>query len=759
MVVFLPVGLCTAGCDVSHGGETAGEGAENGVIFERQDIADHSGDVKLVGDIDGDGHLDFVLGGFPEDPLSWWRWPDLRQTTIASPRVEFTTDGVLADVDGDSDLDIVTADGPDGVNVVWFENPRPNNDPADGQSWKRHEIGAAGGWGKDIKAADFDRDGLIDVVVRAPDEIMIFFQDWPGRWSPVVLSGVNLGEEGMAIGDIDGDGDADLVLCGEWAQNPSGAAARDPTGWQGYRIGSFNPAFKALAIDLDQDGATDILTSSSEHTADIAWFEPVGRPTGQWIRHVIQPSVSGAHTLQAADMDRDGDVDVITGQMHQTKERNLTVHFNLDGRGTRWARQIIDNMGLHNGVVADMEGDGDFDIYGSNWAGNPPARYWMNRLDPPEPFRRIDRWSYHRITNAHVRSFGLSFADIDGDGRTDVVSGPFWYRQPASGWDVGWQQMLLGEGVDAVATLDIDGDGRAEVIAQRDGGEMLKFVWLKAMAPTVDRFQEYAIGEVPAASHDLGSQGHVLAQIIAGGRPELAVSSGGGVFYFEIPAEPTARWPRTNICTDGSDEGIAFADLDADGLLDLAATTGDAKEVVWWRNPGGAPHGWDRRDIAQVPEMVYPDRVSAGDLDGDGRPDIVVTEENGNEIDAQAYWWRNPGAGSSGWERRQIASRGSLNSLEIADMDGNGRLDLTIAEHRGALRLSIWHNVGGGRFIEQLVGEGHESHLGARAIDLDGDGDLDLVSIAWDAAGAIHAWRNNAIDEMSSTNEPGRVRR
>jgi hypothetical protein len=357
--------------------QTGGEPSGPQLCFERREIGNFSGDVKLVGDIDGDGRPDLVLGGLPTDGLSFWRWPDLQRTVIARPDIEFTTDGSLVDLDGDGDIDVVTADGPKGLNLIWFENPGSQVDPSGRVLWKRHSIGAAGDWVKDIKVADFDADGRLDVAARTPRELMVFFRT-SVDWTRMLLQGIELGEEGMESGDINGDGRVDLILRGVWASNPGGAIARDPSQWRPFQIGDFNVAFKALVTDLDGDGRPDIVTSSSEHTADVAWYRAGADRSQRWTRSVIQPAAAGVHTLQAADMDNDGDIDVVVGQMHTTRERALTIHYNMDGKGTQWSQQVVDRTGLHNGVVADIDQNGTFDIFGSNWAGNPPLRVWLN---------------------------------------------------------------------------------------------------------------------------------------------------------------------------------------------------------------------------------------------------------------------------------------------------------------------------------------------------------------------------------------------
>ncbi len=737
-------------------GEVLGISPESALLtipFEYVEVdSSTAGDVKLVGDIDGDGLPDLLIGGMAAygETLNWYHNPDWSKTEIATAAVEFTTDGALGDVDGDGDLDIIVPDGDSGNNLMWFENPRPSGDPTVGAQWEKHPIGAVNGNGKDVKPADYDKDGRLDVATRNNLEAMVFFQTAANTWSKQVFSGVSTGYEGMASGDIDKDNNTDLVLQGVWLRNPGGAAARIPGNWSQHTIGSAPGNFKALVVDLNQDGKVDVLFSSSEDTADVDWWTPTASdPTGAWTKHTIINWLEKAHTLQAADMDLDGDLDVVLAQMHTSSATEIMVMENTDGQATAWQKQVVDTGGIHNGVVADIDNDGDFDIYGANWTGNPPVKLWINHLET------ISRWMYIQVSAAHAQTFGLAFPDINGDGKKDIASGRYWYRNPGGDMAGAWAQLPLPDGMHAALTLDVDGDALVDLVAHKDETDIALY-WLEATSSAGSAWNSVKIGTLPQASHTLGAQGYRVGQVEAGGKEEVLFSSGAGIYYFRVPASPAGgSWPRVYVNANPSDEGFALGDIDRDGDLDIAATTGDSKRVEWYRNPGNGSENWPAFHIGSFDEALFPDRTEVADINKDGRLDIVVSEENGGDADAQTFWWEAPAdPTSANWTRHLITSQATTNSMDVADMDADGDTDVILAEHRGTKKLSIWYNDGSGGLVEAPISSDKESHLGARTVDLDGDGDLDIASIAWDDYQFVHLWRNDGQGSPLPTPTP-----
>ncbi|MBM3851862.1 MAG: VCBS repeat-containing protein, partial [Verrucomicrobia bacterium] len=348
----------------------------------------------------------------------------------------------------------------------------------------------------------------------------------------------------------------------------------------------------------------------------------------------------------------------------------------------------------------------------------------------------VDRWSYFQLDADRarygdfpaegiknwVRYYGLAFADLTGDSRPDIISGRYYYRNPGGDLSGQWERVDFGLNVDACLTLDIDGNEFADVIAM----SLPDVFWLEAKDRAGTTWHVRKIGSAPRTAHN-NSQGFTTGQIVPGGRPEIVIATEDGVYYFEIPAKPEAgAWPRTLITKNASDEGVDLADIDRDGRLDLVAGKAE-KHLSWWRNPGQAGGEWKQHLVGTTnPRPV--DRVRVRDLNCDGRPDIVVTEERypGKEPDSTLWWFEQPADPTQpNWPRHAITTTWSLNSLDAADFNRDGTIDLVTCEHKGPdLRLLLYINDGKGRFAEHVLDRGKESHLGTLVFDLDGDGDL-----------------------------------
>lgn len=351
-----------------------------------------------------------------------------------------------------------------------------------------------------------------------------------------------------------------------------------------------------------------------------------------------------------------------------------------------------------------------------------------------------------------LRYFGLSFQDVDHDGLTDIVSGRYIYHNPGGLLKGPWPRTDIGINADAMVSIDVDNDQNADFIAQA----LPNVYWFEADDENPKTWKHRVIGNLPATGHNNG-QGYGNADVFKGGKEEILLTASGGVYCFEIPHNTSVpEWKKYHLVHTNTDEGFACADMDGDGDQDIIAgsseTDGEHATILsWYENPGRKTGNWKARFIGTTVNAI--DRLEAEDLNGDGRIDVAVAEEQYPPEGPTAFLFWYEQKEEPIFERHTVVQQWSLHNLDIADMDQDGDPDLITSEHKGPdPKLQIWENNGEGVFTEILLDQGKESHLGTQVIDLDNDGDLDIVSTSWDYYQFLHAWRNDAI--MVDTREP-----
>ncbi len=335
---------------------------------------------KMIGDLDGDGYEDIIIGG-AKGPLVVYAWPDWTRSQIAEGGWD-GVNGEVADIDRDGDLDVVMG------GTAWFENPGKA-----GQSWRRMEIDDQKA--HDIEIADLDLDGRLDVVARDQSAfggngnwIAIYHQTNPNSWRKTVIDCPH--GEGLKLGDIDRDGDPDVLIGGIWYENPKDRNQR----WRAHPFAPTwtEPDTQVEMADFNGDGRPDIVLTPAElkdESYRVCWYEaPADAKQAQWPEHPIVDSIECViHSLAVGDLDGDGDVDVAIAEMHQGADPDeVTIHLN-GGRGEAWTKQVLSTHGSHDIVIADLEKDGDLDILGANHAGVHPIEVWKNLTKQPQPSR------------------------------------------------------------------------------------------------------------------------------------------------------------------------------------------------------------------------------------------------------------------------------------------------------------------------------------------------------------------------------------
>ena len=266
-----------------------------------------------VADVNGDNNPDVIGASYGADDVLWWQNMDGSGLQWRAHTVDFNFNGARAvcaeDLDADGDVDIIAAAYLDDL-VSWWENIG-----GDGTNWTRHPLDDDAPGARDVCAADLDGDSDPDIIIAASSAGTVHWWEnldgHAGSWTRHVVDTNFAGAKTVVVGDLDGDMIPDLLGAAfsdntvAWWRN-SGAGVT----WTRHPVGAaFTGALSAEAADLDSDGDLDVLGAASGSGNMVVWWENLGGGTN-WGLHELANPVSGARSATAADVDLDTDVDV-----------------------------------------------------------------------------------------------------------------------------------------------------------------------------------------------------------------------------------------------------------------------------------------------------------------------------------------------------------------------------------------------------------------------------------------------------------------
>jgi hypothetical protein len=566
----------------------------------------------------------------------------------------------------------------------------------------------------DVIGGDLNHDGITDLITPAfgsgGEYMQILFGRGDGRFQDGPQLRASEIPRARAIGDLDGDGHADVVAAN---LNETTVAVFFGDGRGQFtteqRVSVGRRVYTVVLIDVDGDGLLDIVTANGDGEGTDGSISVVhGLPGRKFSGPTFVRTIPGLLAIAAGDVNGNGSPDLVVANGERVAEVLIGKG---DGRfipGQTVTTEVLGSA-LHGVVLGRFDGDDALDLAVSGFGHVVTFRGRGDGTFLPGV-------SY----DAGEFSAGIAAGDLDRDGNVDLA--------------VGGGQVLIGDGHGGFAVRPSLGPGGTSVVIGRFAGTTASDV---AFGSSVYLARDAGSRSVAAplfaqalaavdVNHD-GNQDYVLAGGVETdsetgaelGRVAVVYGSTGGQLTVAQVLEASGSE------RDGAFSSVAVGDFNGDGHPDIAAGRKADHTIYVFRGRGDGTFG----PATRVPLARYlePDALATADLDGNGIADLVATTPLSREV---AVLLGSPQG--FGVEHRFAAGRDVTSSasdtaaVAIADLNGDTIPDLAVTSGE-SVEVAVLRGLGDGTFAPQTLYKVHGHATSVVANDVDGDHVRDLV--------------------------------
>ncbi|HEY9167078.1 MAG TPA: FG-GAP-like repeat-containing protein [Candidatus Kryptonia bacterium] len=740
-----------------------------------------------IGDIDGDGKPDLVVTTGPPDSLMVYRNTSSAGNITFAPAVSFPTGSqpasiAISDLDGDGKPDLAVANGGSKAVSIYRNMSTPGS------------ISFAAKWDLstesnliDLVVADMDGDGRPDIAVpnMNTNTVSVFRNtSTVGNISFSSSGDLVAGSQPLllGVGDLDGDGRADLVAVNSGDRtmlvyrNTSSAGNISFTTGVSYSIGG-NPSSIALG-DLSGDGKPEITITNSTDSLVVVYKNAVSSLPTPILIEPVNGLTGTATNLKFAWAASFG---ATTYRLQVSADSTFMVN-DYDSSGITTASETVKGLSSLTKYYWRVEASnvGGTSYWSSVWSfatGILTISSFSPTSGPIGATVVISGSNFDPTANNDIVCFGAVRATVNSatptslgvtvpigatyqpisvtvNGLTAYTTAPFGVTFPGSqvidttsfASAIGF---TTGSPSEIISICDLDGDGKPDIVVTHHTSSNTISVYRNISTPGNISF-------APKLDFSTGSdpRGLAIRDVDGDGKPDLVITNyaSNTVSVFRNTSIPgsISFAPRVDFTTASVPIGVAVEDLDGDGKPELVVTNVASDSVSVFRNTSISGN------ISFAPRVDFttgsePSWVTINDVDGDGKPDLILTNNLSNTVSV----FRNTSIpGSISFAPKVDFTTGTYpNGVAVCDVDGDGKPDLVVTNW-SSNTVSIFRNTsspGTVTFSPKVDFTTGSDPTGIAINDLNGDGKPDLA-VTSNLSNTVSVFKNTSVSGSITTN-------